>query len=492
VLGRSFEILCSLEFVVSEVRVLMAEGKATLVRAIGRWSLAALMINLVIGSGIFGLPSGVASLTGRQSPLVFLIAAAGIAVIAACFSELASRFSESGGPYLYARVAFGRFVGIQTGWLNWLSRLAATAASANLFTVYLAEFWPGVEHRFAAVLTITVLLATLAAFNIRGVKMGAGTNNLLAVAKLLPLMVFILLGCMFASTRGTAVFRVQESYPANAWLNAMLLVIFAYVGFEGALIPAGEAKSPERDAPIAILIALAVCTPIYVLVQFVVVQTLSAPAQTQRPLAAAAHIFGGTPIVGLIGIGVLLSILGYLAAGMISSPRILFALAEQQDFPRCFAAVHPRYRTPYVSIISFAILVWILALIGNFTWNARLTAVSRLVTHALSCAALPTLRRKSREQPRFHLPAGELLAVIGIVFCGILVSRIGKAEILMLLLTLMIGSLNWLIVSRRPAQGYAEASSTTTSARTTATGTAEPSYRVAFSGPASKKERRGH
>jgi len=449
--------------------------KTRLVRAIGRWSLAALMINLVIGSGIFGLPSKIASLTGRQSPLVFVIAAAGIAVIAGCFAELASRFSESGGPYLYTLVAFGRFVGIQTGWLNLLSRVAATAASANLLTVYLAEFCPPLDRRLAAASTITVLLAVLAAFNIRGVKIGAGTNNLLAVAKLVPLLAFILLGCVFLSTRGTPVFSAHESHSTNAWLNAMLLAIVAYVGFESALIPAGEAKNPERDAPIAILIALAICTPIYVVIQFVTVHALSDPAQTQRPLVAAAHTIGGTPLVGLIGIGVVLSILGYLAAAMIAGPRVLFALAEQKDFPRCFAAVHSRYRTPYISIITVATLVWVLALLGSFTWNARLMAVSRLVTYALSCAALPTLRRKSTERPRFRLPAGDLLAVIGIAFCGVLVSRIGKGEFLILLLTLMIGSVNWLIVSRRPARSYAELSSMTKSAKATAASTPAPS-----------------
>ncbi|MBZ5508088.1 MAG: APC family permease [Acidobacteriia bacterium] len=446
----------------------MEQGKTTLVRTIGRWSLVGLMINLVIGSGIFGLPSQVAALTGRQSPLVFVFAAAGIAVIAGCIAELASRFAESGGPYLYTRLAFGRFVGIQTGWVNWLSRVAATAAGANLFTVYLAEFWPALEHRIAAVFTMSVLLALLTAFNVRGVKVGAGMNNVLAVSKLVPLLTFILVGCIFLSTSGSPVARVQEQHPANAWLNAILLVIFAYVGFESAMIPAGEAKSPERDAPIAILIAFAAVTPIYVLVQFVTVQTLSNPAQTQRPLAAAAHIFGGAPLVALIGLGALLSVLGYLAACMIAGPRILFALAEQKDFPRYFAAVHPRYRTPFVSILFFATLVWILALMGNFAWNARLTAISRLVTYALSCAALPTLRRKSTKQPRFHLPAGDLLAVIGIVFCGALVSRIGKAEILILLLTLVFGSLNWLIVSRHSKQGNAEASSVTTPPKTTA------------------------
>jgi basic amino acid/polyamine antiporter, APA family len=435
------------------------EQKPTLVRSIGRWSLAALMINGVIGSGIFGLPAKIAALTGRQSPLVFLIAAAGIAVIASCFAELASRFSESGGPYLYARAAFGRFAGIQTGWLNALSRVASTAANANLFALYLAEFWPRAERH--TVLVTTILLVVFAVFNVRGVKTGARTNNFLTVSKLVPLLLFVVLGCVFLSTRGTPAFSAHESHETSAWLNAMLLAIVAYVGFEGALIPAGEARNPQRDAPIAILTALAICAPIYVLVQFVVVQTLPDPAQSQRPLLAAAHMFGGVSLATVVGIGVLLSVVGFLAGSMIASPRILFALAEQQDFPRCFSAVHPRYRTPYISIITFATAVWILAMLGNFTWNARLTAVSRLVTYALSCAALPVLRRKSTEKTKFRLPAGDLLALVGIAFCGLLITQIGKAEILILVPTLMLGSINWLIATRRSTGESAKAGTAT-------------------------------
>src|SRR5258708_18610343 len=130
------------------------------------------MLNIIVGSGIFGLPSKVAALAGRQSPVAFLIAAAGIAVIAACLAEVASCFRHSGGPYLYAKVAFGRFVGLQTGWLNALSRLAATAANANLFAVYLAEFWPPMKSPLFRSVAITVLLGVLMAVNIRGIKMG--------------------------------------------------------------------------------------------------------------------------------------------------------------------------------------------------------------------------------------------------------------------------------------------------------------------------------
>ena len=156
----------------------MSIGNNNVARAIGRWSLAALMAYIMIGSGIFGLPARVASLTRRQSPIAFPTAAVGIGVIAACFGEVASRFRESGGPYLYTKVAFGPLVGLQTGWLNWLSRLASSAANANLLPDYLAEFWPRMREPFPRVVAITLLLAVLTAINVRGVKMGRALGRL--------------------------------------------------------------------------------------------------------------------------------------------------------------------------------------------------------------------------------------------------------------------------------------------------------------------------
>jgi amino acid transporter/predicted GNAT family acetyltransferase len=420
--------------------------RTKVVRAIGRWSLAALMINLIIGSGIFGLPSGVAALTGRQSPMTFLIAAAGIAVIAACFAEVASRFRESGGPYLYTRVAFGRLVGLQTGWLNWTSRLAASAASANLFAVYLGEFWPRMREPALRCVAITLLLTLLALVNIRGIRIGTGISNLFTVAKLVPLVAFVVGGCMFLLFRGSVPPAVPESHDISAWLNSILLVIFAYAGFEAALIPAGEVMNPDRDAPIAILTALLICTPIYALVQFVVVQTLASPGNSDRPLAAAAHVFGGPVLAATIAVGVLLSVVGYLAAGMIAGPRIVFALAKQNDFPRLFAAVHPRYKTPHISILAFAVLVWALALLGTFSWNASLSAVSRLITYALTCAALPTLRWKQPGLARFRLPVGPLFALLGVMFCVVVLSRAGRVEVLVLCAVLAVALLNWISV----------------------------------------------
>jgi len=421
-------------------------GQPTLVRAIGRWSLAALMVNIIIGSGIYGLPASVAAKTGQKSPLSFLLAGAGIAVIAACFAEVASRFRGSGGPYLYTKVAFGRLAGLQVGWLNWLSRLAASAASASLFPSYLAQLWPRVQEGPLRILTITFLIAVLAAINIRGVKMGTQVSNLLTASKLGVLFVFVAGGCLFLMAHRSPVPLRAETYDAGTWLNSVLLVIFAYTGFEAALIPAGETANPGHDAPIALLTALGVCTPLYVLVQFVVVRILSNPSQNERPLAAAATLFGGPGLASMIVFGVLLSVVGYLAAGMIVSPRITFALSEQGDFPRWFAVIHPRFRTPYVSILVYAVVVSALGSAHTFSWNAKLSATSRLVTYALSCAALPMLRWKRPGEARFRLPLGRLFSLLGVAFCVALLTQAGKVEAVILVVVATVGLLNWVAV----------------------------------------------
>jgi amino acid transporter len=180
----------------------------------------------------------------------------------------------------------------------------------------------------------------------------------------------------------------------------------------------------------------------------VVVQTVANPAQSESPLAAAASVFGGHALSTMIACAVLLSIVGYLAAGMIASPRIVFAFAEQGDFPRWFAAVHPRYKTPYISILVFGLLVWALAMLGTFNWNAKLASISRLIIYALTCGALPTLRWKNPGLAKFRLPFGPLFAVIGIGFCVVVLSRVGRVEVLVLGVTLMIALLNWIAVRK--------------------------------------------
>jgi APA family basic amino acid/polyamine antiporter len=425
-----------------------------LLRAIGRWSLVALVVNSIIGSGIFGLPSTVAALIGNYSPYAVLAAGAGMTVIIACFAEVASRFQEAGGPYLYARVAFGRLMGIETAWMLWLGQVAAPAANANLFVIYLGEFFPHAKDSLPRALILTVLVGLLTFINIRGVRAGAQVSNLFTAAKLVPLFAVIVLGFFVLQQHHWVIASPPVvSVNTGQWLKAMLLLVFAYGGFETALAPMSEAKKPRRDAPFALFAALLVCTVLYALIQWVVVGVLPNAAHSQRPLADVARIAVGPVGAALVAVGALISFYGYLSAKILAMPRVPFALAEQGDFAKAFAAVHRRFHTPYVSILVFAAMVWGLALTGDFKWNVTLSAVARLLYYGVGCAALPILRRK---QPvvaaaMFHLPAGDFFAVFGVVLCLILITRVDFGQSLILVATIALGFVNWAVVARRNA-----------------------------------------
>jgi len=423
-----------------------------LVRAIGRWSLTALVVNSVIGSGVFGLPSTLAGLLGKFSPLAVLLAGVGMGIIFGCFAEVASRFQQAGGPYLYARAAFGRAVGIQMAWMLLLGQVAAPAANANLFVIYLGEFWPHAQDPLPRTVILTVLVGTLAIVNMRGVRAGARVSNVFTAAKLVPLFAVIAMGLFILHGRPAGISPSEPTaITTSQWLKAVLLLVFAYGGFETALAPMGEARSPRRDAPFALFTALVLCTVLYALIQWVVVGVLPDAMRSERPLADVARVAAGSLGAALVAVGALISFYGYLSAKILGMPRVTFALAEQGDFPKAFAAIHPRFQTPYVSILVFAALVWGFALSGEFKWNVTLSAVARLLYYGVCCAALPVLRRKQPENAGFHLPAGNLFAGLAVVMCFALVTRVDFGQSLIVAATIAVGVLNWLVVRNRRA-----------------------------------------
>ena len=388
-------------------------GNASLVRAIGRWSLAALAVNSIIGSGIFGLPATLAGLLGKRSVVAVLIAGAAMAVIMACFAEVASQFSDAGGPYLYARTAFGRLMGILVGWMLYLAQTAAPAANANLFVIYLAEFWPAAKAPWPRFTILTLLVGVLALINVRGARQGTMVSNILTIAKLLPLFMVISAGAALTIFHPTP-WGAAGPIPATAWMQGLFLLIFAYGGFESSLAPMSEARDPARDASFALLVALVACTAIYALVQWAVVGVLGPGATTDRPLAEVARVTMGNPGARLVAIGALVSVYGYLSAKMLGMPRVTFALAKGGDLPQVFARVGPAFHTPWFSILFFAAAVWGLAIAGSFTWNVTLSVVARLFYYAVVCAALIALRRKHRSFHGIRLPGGPLLSVLGV------------------------------------------------------------------------------
>jgi len=421
-----------------------------LIRAIGRWSMVALAVNSILGSGIFGLPSTVAGLIGRASPVAVLLAALGMGVIIACYAEVASQFTESGGTYLYLRRAFGRLIGLQVGWMTLLTRLTACAASVNLLVAYLAEFWPAATHGVPRLLVITVFIGGLALVNYRGVGAGALMSNASVVAKLAALAVLCGVGVAWLATHPPV---AAPPVPAGAesWLKAMLLLLFAYGGYEAALNPAGEARDPRRDVVFALFAALAIVTVVYAILQWIVVAVLADPAHSVRPLADAARALMGQPGAALISVGALISVYGYVSANLLTVPRSLFALAERRDFPAMFAAVHPRWRTPYVSIVVFALLVWAFSQFAGFAWNVTLSAVARILYYGGTCAAVPVLRRMQPEAATFRLPGGLTLPALGVAICAVLLTRVDFSKSVILLVTIGIGLVNWWVVRDRRA-----------------------------------------
>jgi APA family basic amino acid/polyamine antiporter len=413
-------------------------------RAIGRVALVGLVLNVVIGSSVFGLPSVIAAKLGRASPLAWVLAAVGMTSIILCFAEVASRFQRAGGAYLYARVALGPFAGIEMAWLSYLVRLTAAATNANLFVIYLAEWWPHATDPVESRVILAFMIAPLAVANYRGVGTALGVSSTFTAAKLIPLAVFVLAGLAVVLGRGTAVHATPAAAPTlGTWLEAILLLVFAYGGFEAALFPLGEAKNPRRDAPLALLLALGVCTLLYTLVQWVVVATLPDAAASTRPLADSARIFLGPAGAALLAVGALISVYGYMAGAMLVVPRLTYAMAEQGDLPTRLGAVHPRFRTPHVSVVVFATLTWVMAASAGFLQNLSLSAVSRLLTYGVVCVAVLQLRRRSADPPWFRVPWGSAVPLLGLGFTAVLALRMNLRELALLTVTMALGLAHW-------------------------------------------------
>ncbi len=426
-----------------------------LTRAIGRFALVGLVLNSVIGSSVFGLPSVLGAQLGARSPLAWIIAALGMALVVACFAEVSSRFRNAGGAYLYARVAFGRLAGIEMAWLTYLVRLTAAATNANLFVIYLAQFWPAAKGPVAAPVILALLFLPLAVANYRGVQSGIGVSNGFIIAKLIPLAVFLVAGVAFVLTHPSALAVAPTASGSGTWLHAILLLVFAYGGFEAALIPLGEAKNPQRDAPVALFAMLGICALIYTLVQLIVVQVLADPGANDRPVAAAAEVLLGPAGGVLLAAGALVSVYGYLAGAMLNVPRLTYAMAEQGDLAARFAQVHPRFRTPHTSIVLFAFVTWLFAASGSFLQNLTLSAVSRLITYAAVCIALIVFRQRDKNQkgqgesPWFRVPGGEVVALLGVAFAAVLALRMSARELAVLGVTLAVGVAHWGLVRGR-------------------------------------------
>ena len=423
-------------------------GRPELVRSLGRWSLTGLVLNGIIGSSVFVLPGPLADRLGWMSLVAWTVAAACCATMILCFAEVASRFSGTGGAYLFTRVAFGPFVGLQVGWLSYFVRAITAAVQANVFSTYLAGFWPWAGTRLGGIATTTLFIGFLAAVNIRSVTSGARVSNGFALVKIAPLLVFGLLGLTWIASGKAVPAPIPADPSLSSWLHVLLLLMFAYGGFESAVIPLAEARNPRRDAPLALLGGLGLVALLYLLAQLTVLATLADPGASNRPLAESARVLVGDAGAAIITVAALISVYGWLASNMLTVPRLSMAMAERGDFPVFFARVHPVFRTPWVSILFFAVVSWALANQAGLLQNLSLASVSRLFVYGLVCAALPVLRSKEGGDvppPLFRAPMGVGLAIIGVAISLTLATRINLREAVTLGLTVAMATGYWLV-----------------------------------------------
>lgn len=382
-------------------------------RSISRWAMVLLFINGVIGAGIFGLPSKAFKISGVYSIAALFICALAVFVIILCFAEVSSRFSKTGGPYLYALSSFGKLPAFLTGWLLLLTRFITYAALINLLVTYLTVFSDWFSLPSSRIITILFITTILAFINHIGVKNSTHVNNFLTIAKLLPLLLFIIVGFLHIES---ANFEIKQTPGYSSFASTVLLLVFAFGGFESVLVNSGEVKNPRRNLPFALLLSTLVIVILYMLIQIVSIGTLPALAASEKPLAEAAGLFMGKTGATLIALGALFSVTGTLNAIMLVGSRLPFAFSEEKQFPKFFSFIHPKFKTPTWSLLAFAVFSIIISISNTFLYAATISAITRVMIYGIVCIALLKLRKRNATQTGyFKIRYGKLFAVAGIV-----------------------------------------------------------------------------
>jgi amino acid transporter len=385
-------------------------------RVIGKLGYGAININSVIGAGIFGLPAVVAAKAGYFSPWAFLLGGLLIITIVLSIARAASMFRSTGGIIVYANHAFGRFVGFQTGWLAYLARVAAMGANTNLLVTYASWFWTPLDDNPWRAIVLAVLISSMTWLNVTGVKNSLTANYVFTVVKLAPLSLLILFGM---GKIDVAMLMHGAQLPEFGKMGDIILVLlYAYVGFEGTVVNAGEGKSPRKDLPVALIHTIIFIAVFYILIQTVAVFTLPDLATSKAALADMAFVLFGQAGAAVLITGAVFSIGGNLFASILSAPRMTFALARAGTMPHWFSAVHKAYRTPHHSIWFYGFLCLVMALSGSFIWLAVMSTLVRLLSYMVCIAALPILEKTTEHyEGQFKIPGGLFIPALAFGLC---------------------------------------------------------------------------
>ena len=390
-----------------------------LVRELGLRQLTAHIFNYTVGSGIFVLPAIAVAQLGTAAPLAYLVCATVMALVVMVFMEAGSRVTITGGPYAYVEVGLGSFFGFVTGVLLAVATVTAGGAIAALLGQTAARLL-GLDGAAWPVVMTLLLVATLVAVNVRGLRWGARLVEWSTAAKLVPLLAFVLVGAWFVDPGNLRI----EAWPSASQVTATSgVLVFAFLGIESALGPTGEVRDAARTVPRAVALALLAATLLYLAIQLVALGVLgpSLGADTVAPLASAAGTFAGDAGAAFLLAGATISKLGWVTGAVLAAPRTFFALARDGFLPRQLAQVHPRYHTPHVAIVCYGVVVALVSSTGTFAQLAVVANLAVLAVYALGALAVLALRRKdvrSDGVAPLRIPGGALVPVLTCVLIG--------------------------------------------------------------------------
>jgi len=390
---------------------------AQLRRDIGFFGAAFLVLNAMIGAGIFALPGKVAVNAGLLSPWLFLAVGVVFLAVVLSFAELASYFRDSGGPVLYASYAFGPLAGFGTGWVLFLSRMTAFAANANVMAIYLGSLYPWFGEGIGRTAVISIVTLGLTYANILGVKDGVRTMGFFTVLKVLPLILLVLLGLQHVTT-GTLI--PSASAVIEDLGGTTLLLVYAYVGFETMAVTAGETTEPRRVLPRALIRTVIGTGLLYFLIVLVFISVIPEDTYADATLVDVGRVLAGPAGAIAITLAAVFSIGGNLAGTMIAAPRLIFSLAENRLLPAWFGNVHPRYATPDHSILVMGGLALAMALTGSFVELAVASSLSRMLSYIVCIASLPIIRNRADDTMKaraYRIRGGYLLPLVGLAIC---------------------------------------------------------------------------
>ena len=428
-----------------------SRADGALVRALGTWGLAAAIVNVTVGGGIFRLPSSAAAVLGAAAPLAYLFCAVAMMLIVLCFAEAGSRVALTGGLYAYVEVAFGPFVGFLSGVLLWAGMTAALAAVTSFLADALAALFPTLEAPVPRNTTILLVLAALATLNVLGVRGASRFITAMTLAKLVPLAVLVIGGAFAVNAENL---RWGDAPPMGQLARASTMLIFAFLGVESALVPSGEVRDPPRTVPRAVLLAIAAVALLYIAVQLVTQGILGpALAGQKTPLAEAAGVALGPWGRWLILVGSSISMLGYVSGMTLAAPRMVFAFARDGFLPSALASVHARYRTPHWAIALQTAVVALLAVTGTFEWLMIIGSATILLVYAACCLAALELRRRDVRAggTPFRVPAARLVPWLALAVIVALLATLQRREWVWTLAALVIALPMYLLTRGRRA-----------------------------------------